>query len=257
MAFTTHVRRLSPRLWFAFKFLRYKHWRGEPEIRILGQMVPRGRMAIDAGASIGLYSRALAALTPKVIAFEANPAVARFAAAVAPANVEVVNVALSRSEGTATLRIPRNARGRTADDLASVEPNNALTGDSYASVEVTTRRLDSFGFSNCGFIKIDVEGHEEAVLDGAEALIAGQHPTLMIELEDSFNPGAIARVTGRLARLGYDGFFLSRHGLRPIGEFRPEHHQDRAALLAQSRRKRRRPDYVVNFFFVPRGTKPQ
>ena len=30
------------------------------------------------------------------------------------------------------------------------------------------KRLDDFAIANCSFIKIDVEGHEEAVLDGAQ-----------------------------------------------------------------------------------------
>ena len=34
------------------------------------------------------------------------------------------------------------------------------------------KRLDDLAIANCSFIKIDVEGHEEAVLDGASALIA-------------------------------------------------------------------------------------
>ncbi len=253
MALTTPVRRISPRLWFYFKFLRYKYWRGEPEIRVLGKIVPRGRMAIDVGASIGLYSRALAALTPKVVAFEANPAVARFAATVAPRNVEIVNVALSGVEGTATLRIPVNARGSTTDDLASVAPRSEPLGVNHVAVEVPTRRLDSFGFTDCGFIKIDVEGHEEAVLDGAESLIARQRPTLMLELDNTFSPGTVARVTERLARLGYDGFFLSQRRLQPIGTFRAEQHQNRATVLALPPRARRRAEYIVNFIFVPRA----
>ena len=63
------------------------------------------------------------------------------------------------------------------------------------------KRLDDFSIANCSFIKIDVEGHEEAVLDGATALIASQRPVLMIELDESLNKGALARLAARYAAL--------------------------------------------------------
>ena len=56
------------------------------------------------------------------------------------------------------------------------------------------KRLDDMGIANCSFIKIDVEGHEEAVLDGATALITSQRPVLMIELDESLNKDALARL---------------------------------------------------------------
>jgi FkbM family methyltransferase len=251
VGFASHVRRVNPRLWFFFKFLRYKHLRGEPEIRALPSFVPRGRMAIDVGSSLGLYSRALAPLVPKVMAFEANPTIARFASALAPQNVEVVNIALSAAAGRATLRIPLNARGFTTDDLATIEQKQELSGAKYVTIDVPTKPLDDYEFPDCGFIKIDVEGHEEAVLDGATHLVERHRPTLMIELDESFNPGTIARVTARLSRLAYEGYFLSGRRMRPIAEFRVERHQNRAAVLALPPHRRRNAEFIVNFIFVP------
>lgn len=209
MRMTRQVRRFAPKLWFFFKFHRYRLFKAEPEFHALRDIVPRGRMAIDVGSSIGLYSHALAALTPKVFAFEANPAVAAFAAAVAPRNVEVINVALSADAAPALLRIPLNARGHTTEELATIAGENDLAGRTFATVNVGTRRLDDYGYSDCGFIKIDVEGHEEAVLEGARRLIERSRPVLMIELFDPHNPGCIERVTARLSQQGYEGYFIS------------------------------------------------
>ena len=63
-----------------------------------------------------------------------------------------------------------------------------------------------------------MEGHEEAVLDGASSLIATRRPMLMIEPVEPFNPGVIARLHERFAALSHEGFSFSQGALRPIIE---------------------------------------
>lgn len=252
MGITAHVRRVSPRLWFFFKFLRYKYLIGEREILALRDLVPRGaNMALDVGSSIDLYSRALANLVPKVVAFEANPAVATFARAVAPRNVEVINVALSSAAKGATLRIPVNRRGHTIDDLATIEEKIDFAGGKFIAAEISSAPLDAFDYADCGFIKIDVEGHEEEVLEGAKNLIGRSRPVLMIELMEYRSPGIIDRVTRRLSQLGYGGYFLSDGRWLPITEFRVQRDQDARMVLAFSPRRRRKAHFIGNFVFVP------
>ena len=112
------------------------------------------------------------------------------------------------------------------------------------------KRLDDFSIANCSFIKIDVEGHEEAVLDGASMLIASQRPVLMIELDESLNKGALARLAARYAALDYRAFFLSHGKLRPVSEFDPARHQN-AANLKPRHKLPRGVEYINNFVFVP------
>jgi FkbM family methyltransferase len=256
LAIAPYIRRRWPRLWFFFRFLRYRYWKGENEIRALQYFVPRGRMAIDAGSSIGLYAQELAWLAPKVVAFEANPDVAAFARSVASRKVRVINVALSDENGRAKLRIPLNRRGGTTNDLATIAPGNSLDSQEFVTVEIETRQLDDYNFDDCGFIKIDVEGHEDAVLDGAEKLIQKSHPVLMIELDEGLNPGAIRRIATRLSQRSYNAYFLSRGELLPISEFRIEQHQDMETFMALSPRERRRTEYINNFIFIPREMRP-
>ena len=208
-------------------------------------------MAIDVGSAIGLYSRALAGLVPKVVAFEANPAVATFARAVAPRNVEVINIALSSATKHTTLRIPVNRRGHTIDELATIERKNDFAGAEFITADVLSKPLDAFDFADCGFIKIDVEGHEEEVLEGGKRLIERCHPVLMIELVEQYNPGTVDRVTQWLARLGYTGFFLSDGKWLPIAEFRAHRDQDWTTVLKAPPRRRRKAHYVSDFVFVP------
>lgn len=258
MGVTAHVRRVSPRLWFLLKFLRYKYLAGEREILALRDLVPRGgQMAIDVGSSIGLYSRALASLVPRVVSFEANPAVATFARAVAPRNVEVINVALSSVAKPTTLRIPINGRGHTIDDLATVDEKIDFGGGEFIAAEILSKPLDAYNYANCAFIKIDVEGHEEEVLEGAKNLIERSRPVLMIELEERHNPGAVDRVTRRLSQLGYGGYFLAHGKWLPIEKFRAQSDQDWQTVLKTRPRHRRKVHYICNFVFVPLEAPPR
>src|SRR6185436_19005585 len=104
MNFDEALKRHRPRVWFRFKFLKYKYLkRGEPELWLIRHLVEPGTIALDVGASIGIYAAEMARYADKVIAFEANPQVAAFARSVAPRNVEVVTVALSSQAGRTTL----------------------------------------------------------------------------------------------------------------------------------------------------------
>ena len=251
MNFDDALKHYAPRAWFRFKFLKYKYLkRGEREIHLIRPLIEPGTTALDIGCSIGIYSAEMARYAGKVMAFEANPAVAQFARTVAPRNVEVINVALSAAPGRATLKVPRNSKGDTVSELGTIEAVNPLHAADAASTEVEMKRLDDFGLANCSFIKIDVEGHEEAVLDGASALIAEQRPTLMIELDESLNKGALTRLAARYTAQGYRGFFLSKAKLRPITEFDPAIHQNPDNLKP---RHKLPPgaEYINNFVFVP------
>jgi FkbM family methyltransferase len=247
MNFDDALKQYLPRVWFRLKFIKYKYLgRGEPELRLIRYFVEPGTTAVDVGASIGMYSAEMARHAARVVAFEANPEVARFTRTVAARNVEVVEVALSSQAGRTTLSMPRNRRGHAVTELATIDRSHPASAGAI-DIEVETRRLDDFPISNCSFVKIDVEGHEEAVLDGARSLIATQRPVLMIELVESFNPGVVARLSERCAALSYDCVFCSDGRFRPVGEFDAARDQD-VTLLPKRATGRA---FIANFFFVP------
>lgn len=252
MNFDDALKQYLPRVWFRFKFLKYKYrGRGEAEVHLMRHLVEPGTTAIDIGSSIGLYSAEISRHAGKVLAFEANPQIAAFAAKVAPRNVEVINVALSSQEGRASVRVPVHAGGHPIDELGTIEPSNPLHAAGIGAAEVPMRRLDDLGVTDCSFIKIDVEGHEESVLDGAAALIAAQRPVVMAELNEPFTPGVVARVTSRFSALSYRGYFFSGGRLQAVSLFDPALHQstDASALLSSTHAAGR--EYVNNFIFIP------
>ena len=67
-------------------------------------------------------------------------------------------------------------------------------------LEVPTRTLDSFGLSDVGFLKIDVEGHELALLAGARRTIESSRPVVFVESESRHAVGAPANVIDLMMR---------------------------------------------------------
>ena len=152
--------------------------------------------------------------------------------------VSVEAVALSDRDGTARLRICLAETWRS-----TMETQNQLKGlADVETVPAPMRRLDSYEYPSIGCIKIDVEGHEEAVLRGARETLIRDHPQLIIECEERHNPGAIQRVRRFLEELGYRGFFFWNGCLEPIESFDLEIHQTAPAQGAAHR--------VFNFVFL-------
>jgi FkbM family methyltransferase len=230
------IKRYFPNAWFLLKFLKYRHTRkGETEIRFMRDLVPAGCTAVDVGASLGFYAAEISRYADRVLAFEANPSVAAFARKVARRNVEVVNAALSSRNGHASLRIPLNRKARTTSELATIEPSNKLNGKETLSITVHTKRLDDCAITNCGFIKIDVEGHEECVIDGGWQLVSRDRPTLLIEISDAFNSGGRNRIEQRLLPLSYRGYVLVGGKLRAVEDANPAIHGDNVIFVPASR----------------------
>jgi FkbM family methyltransferase len=252
MNFDGAMRRHWPTAWFRLKFFKYKYrGRGEPELALIRLLVEPGTTALDCGCSIGMYAMEMARYAAKVIAFEANPRVAACTAHVTPRNVEVINVALSSAPGRATLRIPYSGKGKGIDELGTIEPASPMHAAAGDNIGVEMQRLDDFGITNCSFVKIDVEAHEEAMLEGASNLIAMQRPVLMIELDEGVNPGTVRRVAARLTAQNYRGLFLSRGAMHPVAEFDASKHQDQSLLRYTRKTLPAHLEYINNFVFLP------
>jgi FkbM family methyltransferase len=160
-------------------------------------------MAIDIGAAEGVYAWHLMRIASGVAAFEPNPESAARLRARLP-DVDVHAVALSDRHGEAQLRVPLT-HSVALGGLGTLEDANDFQGHycETRSIEVPARTLDSFALAPLGFMKIDVEGHELAVLRGAERSILRDRPTILVEVEDRHRPGAAASVTSWLAAHGY------------------------------------------------------
>ena len=231
---------LIPARLYMWRLLRKHLRKGEAELKFLPQMVPRDRIAIDIGANKGVYTHLLARLCQGVEAFEPNPKIYRILTRTLPSNVVAHQVALSDRVGAAELIVPMYGGG-FSNQTATLNPRKRNEGAGV--VRVSQRTLDSYGFTNVGFIKIDVEGFEAAVLAGARETILRERPVLQVELEEQHTGQSIEQSLAAVQELGMDAFFLRDGTLRPIAEFDPA--QNRAAFA-------RRSGYINNFIFKPR-----
>jgi FkbM family methyltransferase len=195
----------------------YKTWRwGDPYVRLVASLVDRRHLAIDIGAHLGDYTFFMRRHAGGCVAFECNPMLAAHLRRRFGHSVDIRSDAVSDHAGTTTLRIPRSGTGPNLG-RATIETANALSDFSMADLAtVTTVRLDDVINHPVGLIKIDVEGHEFAVLRGAERILTEDRPNLILELEERHAPGCVTTVSEYLDGFGYRGFVLRDGKLVPV-----------------------------------------
>lgn len=240
------LRRCAPSRVLDFLEMR-RAIRSNPIIPKLFQFIDQERGAIDVGANVGLFTLALHQRTRQVIAFEPLPALAAELRHRFGPSVQVLEVALSDRAGATTLFVPYEGQ-RAIESRASLN-DDANPDFALRPLQVETRRLDAYGFDDVGIIKIDVEGHELAVLRGAEQTIRRCRPVLVVEIEERHHPGKSWEIIRYILGLGYSGLFLRGGLLVDIEQF------DFATMQDEKNAKRpfaeRSVDYINNFVFVP------
>lgn len=176
------------------------HLRAEPEMRgIIERCDPTGT-AIDVGTWYGPWTYWLSKRVRDVQSFEPNPKVAAVLRKGVASNVTVHECAVSDAEGTADLVLQDLSVG--SEGTATIVPGVQGAG----SHSVKTVRIDDMGFTDVRFIKIDVEGHENAVIAGALNTIKRDHPVLFIELEERMTD--INETISKMVALGYEARFV-------------------------------------------------
>jgi len=208
---------------------------------VLRHLVRKDRLGLDIGVHLGFYSRHLASFCSRVIGFEPNPASVALVRECLPRNVHIENVALSDRAGAAVLRVPKSGPDGAKEAWGTLEEANPLGGGAFEEIEVRSARLDDYDFPPVGFLKIDVEGHEEAVLRGGSKLLRCDRPACMIEIEERHNSGAVARVFQYFKDLDYSTFYLND------GSFKPIH----GSIDIDELQGQRAEPYINNFFFLP------
>jgi FkbM family methyltransferase len=152
-------------------------------IHVLDRCVSSRTTAIDVGANIGVTTALLATVVKEgaIYSFEPSPIAFPFLKetirANRIANAYPQNLALSDRLGTANFF--DNPMSASASHLAT----DGTLGGNTTAVEMTT--LDEFAvrqrIERVDFVKIDVEGFEAEVLDGAKEIIRRDKPGVFIE----------------------------------------------------------------------------
>lgn len=180
------------------------------EMSFIRRYLRPGDRFVDVGANVGLYTLVAAGVEGVgVVAFEPDPATRARAAANVARNrlaerVELRAEAVGAAPGHSLLTTGHGPMNRLV-----AGPTPATT----ATTDVTVTTLDAALDGGAALVKVDVEGAEAAVLDGAARLLAGHRPALVLEAND---PGAL---TARLGPLGYRWvrYDPASHLLTPTG----------------------------------------
>ena len=174
-------------------------------------LIGPGDLVFDVGAHVGTRARVLRRLGAQVVAFEPQPAFARFLRWTLPGDIALVEAALGRVEARARMAVSRrhptvsSLRDSLPDEARSMPGFEHVRWDDQAEVAVTTLDAMIARHGRPAYIKIDVEGYEAEVLSGL-----GQ-PVGLVSFE--YLPGLPApsgAVIDRLCALGDYEFNIVR-----------------------------------------------
>ena len=151
------------------------------EWALLAERLNAGMKVVDVGANLGYYSLLFAravGLSGSIESFEPVPEnlalLRRTLEASAVPQVKVHEMALGAASGS--VRIAAEINGHIGDE----EPHKVRIERLDAVLASRERRID--------WIKVDVDGYEGHVLEGAEAILESDRPNLFLELHPALVP---------------------------------------------------------------------
>ncbi len=199
------------------KIYFYGHYHERYEARLIRGALSPGENFWDIGANIGYFTLLAAAAlnnTGEIVAFEPGKvAYERLQENISLnnfTNVTAVNLAASNRGGEAKLYL--------ATEIADTGANLYQGGNERTQFEIIhTIPLDIFFAQKKlpapHFIKIDVEGAELVVLQGATEILTKSSPLLLIEMEEKNLTAAgtdKTAIKNWLGKIGYQGAFLHK-----------------------------------------------
>lgn len=170
----------------------------EDSLSYFDKYIKDGSTILDIGGNIGNHSLywGIVRKAQRIIAFEP----CRISHDIFKKNIEINsldkiitlhNFALGNTETKASL----SGGDRTNIGGASIKP------DDSGNMEIKTLDTLNLGISHIDFIKIDVEGFESYVLEGAKNIINKYKPTMVIEIYDKER---LDKIVLLLSNLDYD-----------------------------------------------------
>ena len=149
------------------------------------EYVKQWRVCLDIGSNIGQWTRPLSRKFQSVVCFEPNPNFREcFNMNIDENNVVLWPVGLSDKEHKAK-------QGFNSTVLQNKEG------------EIDCRTLDSFGLTNVDFVKIDVDGFEIPLLNGAKQTLIKNNPVINIEMKKDKRNNITQQCAYILKDLGY------------------------------------------------------
>lgn len=166
-------------------YLKQIRKRFEPKMVELFKVVATdSKVVLDIGANIGCTAILFGELSKQVYAFEPSQSTFRFleknVGSSGLQNISLQNIGLGAESGEFTLTFsPANRAGGFVSNRTQINAG-------HVTESITIRQLDevvqSLNLSMIDFIKIDVEGFEGQVLQGATQTLSTYQPVVVLEL---------------------------------------------------------------------------
>lgn len=195
--------------------MMYQIARGEYEshkLRVLDRLLEGGGTFVDVGANTGIfafYAATRVGSAGRIIAVEPEPENCRWIRAGIEANgfaqVRLFAGGLSDRDGEATLHLAEKSGWHTL--------NPGQRKRMQGELRVQTWTLDSIAadLDRLDCVKIDVEGHEHAVLAGATDSVPRFRPVILLDWHPQLGADR-DRIEGLLAEWGYGIEYLKDSG---------------------------------------------
>src|SRR3990167_2196575 len=138
--------------------------------------VRQWRVAVDCGAHCGFWTKEMAERFDRVFAFEAAP--------------DTYRCLEKNISGYSNVKMFNHAVGARAASCRIMEDDKRKgnSGSRYikAGLDIPIVALDEMNIETCDLLKIDVEGYEFAVIEGARKLIEKHRPVIIMETDKKF-----------------------------------------------------------------------
>jgi FkbM family methyltransferase len=174
-------------------------------VELLKRIIRPGMKCIDAGAHIGFYTCLMASLvgeTGKVYAFEPMPS-----------HFELLLKNIEENQLQQTVKAYNLACSDVHGDLKVSKISNMFVVGQVGNAEQIIMQgvcLDDLIEDTIDLVKLDVEGHEPAVIRGMMSIMSKNKPILLSEINEywlrSCSHSSGAEYVGLLTSLGYDVF---------------------------------------------------
>ncbi len=200
------------------------------ENRVARQYLPRASVAFDIGANVGDWSTFALLVNPGLTlhCFEPTPSTfAKLSAHVKGANVHLNPVALSDAPSRVKLFTHESSHGTNSLYARAGLETYGVLGQAQ-TIEVPTETFDHYcevhGVEAIDFVKLDVEGHELAVLRGmAQSLKSHRVKMLQFEYGGTFLDARtrLLDVFDIMGPQGYSLFKIFPHELKEYANYDP------------------------------------
>lgn len=195
-------------------FKNFNSKKADTDLLLLDIFLDENSTFIDVGANIGEYVNRAKKLVPvnNIWAFEPLPKLNRRLKKAFP-NINISKIALSDKKGKSAFKIPYIKQQQFLT-RATLNTNYVEVEESKQQIiEVLTDTLDNqiqlLNINRVSLIKIDVEGHEWNVLNGAKENLIKHKPIVIVEIEQRHHQFPIKKIIDDICKLNYNCYYFN------------------------------------------------